>query len=172
MCILSPVVLTVVFSILRASTVVSLTKQPDPSWLYMWATTEVALSQLLQANCFSRVSDADEKPHFLQSWSLAWASSASLFLQQDIRSEPPIDFNLSASRNRFLQGSNSGRNRIEDTQDSLGTLTGTELYKAHIHAPVGSGPNTADSKSGGSTEFVGLQRAQLKQEVDLVSKSV
>lgn len=100
------------------------------------------------------------------------ASFRSLFLQQDIRSQSAVQYNPPASRNRFLQGSNSGRNRLRDTQDTLDALAGTASYKTHIHAPGGSASNTADSKSSSTTEFIGLQGVHVKQEVDLVNESV
>lgn len=98
--------------------VVSLKKQPDH-------TCGLPLKRLSASYFTPVVSHASPmltKP-------LISCNHGSLFLRQDIRSEPPNDFNPSTSRNRILQGSDSGRTRIEDTQDSLGTLTKTESYK-------------------------------------------
>ncbi|MCJ1271129.1 hypothetical protein MMC22_011028 [Lobaria immixta] len=150
MFIFSLVIITVVFSILRTSTVASLTRQPDPSWLYMWSAIEATVA--IVVSCL--------------------ASFRSLFLQQDIRSQTPVHYNPPASLNRFLQGSNSGRNRIRDTQDTLDGLTGNASYRTHIHASGGSASNTADSKSNCSAEFIGLHGVHIKQEVDLVNESV
>lgn len=48
-CIFSLVIITVVFSILRTSTISALTHAPDPSWLYMWSAIEASVGKLLQA---------------------------------------------------------------------------------------------------------------------------
>lgn len=52
MFIFSLVIITVVFSILRTSTVASLTRQPDPSWLYMWSAIEATVGKFLQVDLF------------------------------------------------------------------------------------------------------------------------
>lgn len=99
------------------------------------------------------------------------ASFRSLFFEQDSHSQSPVQYNPPASRNRFLQGSYLGRNRIKDTQDTLDTLT-TASYKTHIHASRGSESDTADSNNSCFPELIGLQGVHVKQEVDLVNESV
>lgn len=58
------------------------------------------------------------------------ASFRSLVPQQDSRNRS-VQHSPSAPRDRFLRGSNSGRNRIRDVLDNL---TGSGSHKTHIHS--------------------------------------
>lgn len=67
-CIFALVIITVVFAILRTSTVSSLTRKPDPSWLYMWTAIEADVGKWLQGDLRSSV--LTNIFHLQQSWSL------------------------------------------------------------------------------------------------------
>lgn len=81
-CIFSLVVITVVFSILRTSTVSALTRAPDPSWLYMWSAIEAAVGKLLQTIYFWALPNVDGNVHLQQSPSLVWHPFVDFFFSR------------------------------------------------------------------------------------------
>lgn len=85
------------------------------------------------------------------------ASFRSLVPQQDSRNRS-VQHNPLAPRDRFLRGSNSGRNRIRDVLDNL---TGSGSHKTHVHSDY-TESKTDDLQNESSKAIIPLQGILVK----------